>query len=171
MTDTLHEAARGLPRTPEASEGKKERTLYTYGKDLEQIEAFFGTEPEAHGHPGAARGQVLPLRRAPQTPEREGTLPAYGREDQAGASHVPGLGPRDGPDRQAAPAQGYRHGPEREERRKAVVSYDKRRNQRPSRSRLSLRLSSRRSRPSAEGSPPRGVPRAPSARTCGTCGG
>jgi len=26
------------------TEGKKERTLYTYGKDFEQIEAFFGAE-------------------------------------------------------------------------------------------------------------------------------
>ena len=34
-----------------------------------------------------------------------------------------------------------------------------------------LNPSSRRSRPSAEGLPPRVVPRAPSARICGTCGG
>ena len=37
-----HEAARDYLEHL-ANQGKKERTLYTYGKDLEQIEAFFGT--------------------------------------------------------------------------------------------------------------------------------
>ena len=43
MTDTLHEAAQAYLEHLKG-EGKKETTLYTYGKDLEQIEAFFGTD-------------------------------------------------------------------------------------------------------------------------------
>jgi site-specific recombinase XerD len=42
-TATLHEAAQGyLEHLREA--GKKERTIYTYAKDLGQIEAFFGAD-------------------------------------------------------------------------------------------------------------------------------
>ena len=48
MTETLHEAARGYLEHL-ASQGKKERTLYTYGKDLEQIEAFFGVDRKLTG--------------------------------------------------------------------------------------------------------------------------
>ena len=43
MTETLHQAARAYLEHLR-SQGKKERTLYTYGKDFEQIEAFFGAE-------------------------------------------------------------------------------------------------------------------------------
>ena len=40
---TLHEAAQGyLEHLRET--GKKERTIYTYAKDIEQIEAFFGAD-------------------------------------------------------------------------------------------------------------------------------
>src|SRR5512133_2845545 len=40
---TLHEAAEAyLQHLREA--GKKERTIYTYGRDFEQIEAFFGKD-------------------------------------------------------------------------------------------------------------------------------
>ena len=40
---TLHEAAQAyLEHLKEA--GKKERTIYTYGRDFEQIEAFFGKD-------------------------------------------------------------------------------------------------------------------------------
>ncbi len=48
MTDTLHEAARGYLEHLKG-EGKKERTLYTYGKDFEQIEAFFGASRKLAG--------------------------------------------------------------------------------------------------------------------------
>ena len=48
MTETLHEAARGYLEHLKG-EGKKERTLYTYGKDLEQIEAFFGASRKLTG--------------------------------------------------------------------------------------------------------------------------
>ena len=42
-TATLHAAAQGyLEHLREA--GKKERTIYTYAKDLGQIEAFFGAD-------------------------------------------------------------------------------------------------------------------------------
>ena len=40
---TLHEAAQAY-LAHLRSQGKKERTLYTYAKDFEQIEAFFGAE-------------------------------------------------------------------------------------------------------------------------------
>ena len=43
MTDTLHEAAQAYLEHLKG-EGKKETTLYTYGKDMEQIEAFFGAD-------------------------------------------------------------------------------------------------------------------------------
>ena len=44
MTEyTLHEAAQAYIEHLRA-EGKAERTLYTYGKDFEQIKAFFGAE-------------------------------------------------------------------------------------------------------------------------------
>ena len=48
MTDTLHEAAQAYLEHLKG-EGKKERTLYTYGKDLEQIEAFFGADRKLTG--------------------------------------------------------------------------------------------------------------------------
>jgi hypothetical protein len=43
MSETLHEAAKAYIEHLR-TQGKTERTLYTYGKDFEQIEAFFGTE-------------------------------------------------------------------------------------------------------------------------------
>ena len=43
MTETLHQAAQAYLEHLRG-QGKKERTLYTYGKDFEQIEAFFGSE-------------------------------------------------------------------------------------------------------------------------------
>ena len=48
MNDTLFEAARGYLEHLKG-EGKKERTLYTYGKDFEQIEAFFGASRKLAG--------------------------------------------------------------------------------------------------------------------------
>jgi len=43
MTETLHQATQAYMEHLR-SQGKKERTLYTYGKDFEQIEGFFGSE-------------------------------------------------------------------------------------------------------------------------------
>ena len=43
MSETLHEAAKAYIEHLR-TQGKTERTLYTYGKDFEQIEAFFGPE-------------------------------------------------------------------------------------------------------------------------------
>lgn len=43
MTETLHQATQAY-LAHLRSQGKKERTLYTYGKDFEQIEGFFGAE-------------------------------------------------------------------------------------------------------------------------------
>ena len=48
MTETLHQATRGYLEY-QASQGKKESTLYTYGKDLEQIESFFGASRKLTG--------------------------------------------------------------------------------------------------------------------------
>ena len=48
MTDTLYEAAQAYLEHLKG-QGKKERTLYTYGKDLEQIEAFFGVDRKLTG--------------------------------------------------------------------------------------------------------------------------
>ena len=48
MTDTLHAAAQAYLEHLKG-EGKKKRTLYTYGKDLEQIEAFFGASRKLTG--------------------------------------------------------------------------------------------------------------------------
>ncbi len=43
MSETLHDAAQAYLEHLRG-QGKKERTLYTYGKDFEQIESFFGAE-------------------------------------------------------------------------------------------------------------------------------
>ena len=43
MNETLHTAAEAYLEHLKA-EGKSERTLYTYRKDFEQMEAFFGTD-------------------------------------------------------------------------------------------------------------------------------
>jgi len=43
MSETLHEAAKAYIEHLR-TQGKTERTLYTYGKDFEQIESFFGAE-------------------------------------------------------------------------------------------------------------------------------
>ena len=43
MSETLHEAAKAYIEHLR-TQGKMERTLYTYGKDFEQIETFFGAE-------------------------------------------------------------------------------------------------------------------------------
>lgn len=43
MSETLHEAAKAYIEHL-TTQGKTERTLYTYGKDFEQIEGFFGSE-------------------------------------------------------------------------------------------------------------------------------
>ena len=48
MSETLHEATQAYLEHLKG-EGKKERTLYTYGKDLEQIEAFFGASRKLTG--------------------------------------------------------------------------------------------------------------------------
>ncbi len=48
MNDTLHEAAQAYLEHLKG-EGKKERTLYTYGKDFKQIEAFFGASRKLTG--------------------------------------------------------------------------------------------------------------------------
>ncbi len=48
MTDTLHEAGQAYLEYLK-SQGKKERTVYTYRKDLQQIEAFFGADREFKG--------------------------------------------------------------------------------------------------------------------------
>ncbi len=40
---TLHEAAQAYLAHLKA-QGKKERTLYTYGRDFEQVETFFGAD-------------------------------------------------------------------------------------------------------------------------------
>jgi len=45
MGETLHTAAEAYLEHLKA-QGKKERTLFTYGKDFEQIEAFFGPEKD-----------------------------------------------------------------------------------------------------------------------------
>ena len=43
MTETLHDAAQAYLEHL-ATQGKKEATVRSYGKDFEQIEAFFGGE-------------------------------------------------------------------------------------------------------------------------------
>ncbi len=48
MNDTLHEAGQAYLEHLK-SQGKKERTVYTYGKDFEQIEAFFGADRKLKG--------------------------------------------------------------------------------------------------------------------------
>ena len=48
MSDTLHEAGQAYLEHLK-SQGKKERTVYTYGKDFEQIEAFFGADRKLKG--------------------------------------------------------------------------------------------------------------------------
>ena len=48
MNDTLHEAGQAYLEHLK-SQGKKERTVYTYGKDFEQIEGFFGADRKLKG--------------------------------------------------------------------------------------------------------------------------
>ena len=43
MSETLHDAAQAYLEHLQ-KQGKKKRTIFTYGKDLEQIEAFFGAD-------------------------------------------------------------------------------------------------------------------------------
>ena len=43
MNQTLHEAREAYLDHLKA-QGKKDRTLYTYGRDFDQIEAFFGAD-------------------------------------------------------------------------------------------------------------------------------
>ena len=43
MNETLHQAAQSYIEHLKA-EGKKDRTIYTYLKDFEQIEGFFGSD-------------------------------------------------------------------------------------------------------------------------------
>ena len=43
MKETLHQAAHAYLEHLKGL-GKSERTLYTYGKDVEQVEAFFGAD-------------------------------------------------------------------------------------------------------------------------------
>jgi len=43
MSETLHQAAEAYLKYLK-TQGKKEATIFTYGKDLEQIETFFGAE-------------------------------------------------------------------------------------------------------------------------------
>ena len=117
MNDTLHEAGQAYLEHLK-SQGKKERTVYTYGKDFEQIEAFFGADRKLKGILTPHVGKFFPLRRAAETRKRKGTRRAHRQEDHAGAAHVPGLGQRDRPDRQAALAQRHPHGPKREKGRR-----------------------------------------------------
>ena len=48
MTETLHQATQNYLKQLKA-QGKKEATLFTYGKDLEQIETFFGPDKKLSG--------------------------------------------------------------------------------------------------------------------------
>jgi site-specific recombinase XerD len=43
MTETLHQATQAYLKHLK-NQGKKEATLFTYGKDLQQIETFFGAD-------------------------------------------------------------------------------------------------------------------------------
>ena len=47
MPDSLHNAALAYLQHLRIS-GKKERTLYTYSKDLEQVETYFGRDRDLH---------------------------------------------------------------------------------------------------------------------------
>ena len=58
MTDTLHEAGQAYLEHLRI-QGKKERTVYTYGKDLQQIEAFFGADRKLKGILAAHVGKFL----------------------------------------------------------------------------------------------------------------
>jgi site-specific recombinase XerD len=48
MTETLHQATQAYLKHLK-NQGKKEATLFTYGKDLEQIETFFGADRKLNG--------------------------------------------------------------------------------------------------------------------------
>jgi len=48
MSETLYDAAQAYLEHLRG-QGKKERTLYTYGKDFGQIEAFFGADRKLAG--------------------------------------------------------------------------------------------------------------------------
>lgn len=68
MTEcTVHQAAEAFIGYLRES-GKKERTLYTYRKDLDAVEAFFGADrqlAEIRAPPGRKVLQVRPAAQAP----------------------------------------------------------------------------------------------------------
>ena len=69
MSETLHKAAAAYLEHLRA-DGKSERTLYTYGKDFEQLEAFFGADRQL--------AKILPPRaRRTKTPCPDRSLPRH----------------------------------------------------------------------------------------------
>ena len=130
MTETLHEAAQAYLEHLKG-EGKKERTLYTYGKDFKQIEAFFGVDRKLTGILAPHVGKFFRSDALLKLPSGKERSRAHGREDQAGASHVPGLGLTRRAESTSSPcprAPPWAGAPKRKE----FVSHDKRRNQRAS---------------------------------------
>ena len=77
MESTLHEAAKAYIEHLR-TQGKTERTIYTYGKDFEQIEAFFGAERKLASILVPHVGKILQIRCAPETAKRKGTGQAHG---------------------------------------------------------------------------------------------
>ena len=58
MNETLHEAAQAYLENLKA-QGKKERTIYTYTMDFQQIEAFFGPDKKLTAIQTAQVGKFL----------------------------------------------------------------------------------------------------------------
>ena len=110
---TVHEAAQAYLEHLR-TQGKKDRTLYTYGKDFEQMEAFFGADRKLRTILPPHVGKFLKsddLLRLPSGAER--AKPTVDKTVRV--LHVPRLGERNGPTGSQAVAQGPPHGPEQGE--------------------------------------------------------
>jgi site-specific recombinase XerC len=68
MNETLHQAMEAYLEHLK-SEGKKDRTLFTYGKDAEQIEAFFGPDKKLSAIQTALVGKFLKSDILPKLPD------------------------------------------------------------------------------------------------------
>lgn len=86
------------------TDGKSDRTIYTYRKDAEQIAAFFEADRKLASIL-TPHGQVSEVGRAHEAAQRTGEGRAHGAEDRPRVSDVPVLGAGAGVYRKASAAQ------------------------------------------------------------------
>jgi len=111
MTEcTVHQAAEAFIGYLRES-GKKERTLYTYRKDLDAVEAFFGADRQLAEIRLPQVGKFYKSDLLLKLPT-QGAGRAHHCQDRPGVPHDDGLGQGVGAHRGAASAQEHTHGPQ-----------------------------------------------------------